>query len=76
MDDTRPQAHAFVRARFAAMTGSQRALMALQMFETAQQIVLSSLPPDLNEAQRRRELCRRFYGDALAQAAFSKPAEE
>lgn len=74
MNDTSPEIEAFLRARYAAMTGSQRALMALQMFETAQQIVLSSLDPALSEAQRRRELCRRFYGDELALAAFAEPA--
>ena len=70
MNDTSAETAALVKARFAAMTPSQRALMALQMFETAQQIVLSSLPPGLGEDQRRRELCRRFYGEALARAAF------
>jgi hypothetical protein len=52
------------------MTGSERALMALQMFETAQLVVLSSLDSSLSEDQRQRELCRRFYGDELARAAF------
>ena len=47
--------------------------MALQMFETAQQIVLSSLDPGLSEIERRRELCRRFYGAELARAAFPEP---
>ena len=70
MSDTSAETEAFVKARFAAMTPSQRALMALQMFETAQQIVLSSLPPGLGEDRRRRELCRRFYGEALTRAAF------
>ena len=70
MNDTSPETEVFLRARYTAMTGSERALMALQMFETAQQIVLSSLDPALSEYQRRRELCRRFYGDELAQAAF------
>ena len=70
MNDTNAETAAFVKARFAAMTPSQRALMALQMFETAQRIVLSSLPPGLDEGQRRRELCRRFYGESLARAAF------
>ena len=74
MNDTHPQTEAVLRARFAAMTGSDRALMALQMFETAQQIVLSSLASDLTHDQRRRELCRRFYGDALALAAFPESA--
>ena len=61
---------ALLTARFAAMTGAERLLMALQMFETAQQIVLSSLSPDLDETGRRRELVRRFYGDEMAQRAF------
>lgn len=70
MNDTSPEIEAFLTERFAAMSGSDRALMAMQMFETAQRIVLSSLDPALSEHQRRRELCRRFYGDELALAVF------
>jgi hypothetical protein len=70
MNDTHPEVEALLEARYAAMSGSERALMALQMFETAQQIVLSSLDPALGERERQRELCRRFYGDELARAAF------
>lgn len=73
MDDTSPETEAFLTARFAAMSGSQRAFMALQMFETAQQIVLSSIDPALSERERRRELCRRFYGNELARAVFPEP---
>ncbi len=73
MNDTSPEVEAFLSARYAAMSGSQRALMALQMFETAQQIVLSSLDPALSEPDRRREPCRRFYGDELARAVFPEP---
>jgi hypothetical protein len=70
MNDTDPEIELFLEKRFAAMTGAERALMALQMFETAQKIVLSSLDPSLDERSRRRELCRRFYGDELARAAY------
>ncbi len=70
MNDTSPETETFLKDRYASMTCSERALMALQMFETAQQIVLSSLAPGLGENERRRELCRRFYGEALASAAF------
>lgn len=73
MNDTSPEIEAVLRARYASMNGSDRALMALQMFETAQQIVLSSLAPGLTQHQQRREMCRRFYGDALAQAAYPEP---
>ncbi len=75
MNDTSPDIEALLTERFAAMTGSARALMALQMFETAQKIVLSSLDPALGEAARRRELVRRFYGDVLAQQVFPEPLE-
>jgi hypothetical protein len=70
VNDTSPEIEAALAARYAAMSGSDRALMALQMFETAQQIVLSSLAQGLSESERRRELCRRFYGEELAQTAF------
>lgn len=73
MNDTSPETEALLQARYLAMSGSERALMALEMFETAQQIVLSSLDPGLSEIERRRELCRRFYGDELAHAAFPEP---
>lgn len=70
MDDTSPAIEALLARRFAAMTGAQRMLMALEMFETAQLVVLSSLDPQLGENERRRELVRRFYGDELARTAF------
>ena len=75
MNDTSPEIEAPLKARYAEMSGSERALMALQMFETGQQIVLSSLDPALSDHQRRRELCRRFYGDALARVAFPEPQQ-
>lgn len=70
MNDTSPAIEQLLERRYAAMSGSERALIALQMFETAQRIVLSSLPEGLSESARRRELCRRFYGAELARRAF------
>lgn len=70
MRDTSAEADRRVGELFAAMSGTQRVLMAAQMFETAQQIVLSSLPAGMDETSRRRELCRRFYGAELARKAF------
>ena len=70
MTDTSPAIDAWLCERYAAMSGSERALMALQMFETAQHIVLSSLAEGMGERDRRRELCRRFYGDDLARRAY------
>ena len=70
MNDTLPAIDALLRERYTSMSGSERALMAMQMFETARHIVLSSLAEDMDELGRRRELCRRFYGDDLARRAY------
>ena len=70
MNDTSAKFELLLKERYSAMSGGERALMALQMFETAQRIVLSSLPEGLSEAARRRELCRRFYGEELARRVF------
>jgi hypothetical protein len=72
MRDTARDVGALVRERYAGVGPSQRALMALQMFETAQRVVLSSLPPSLDAYERKRELCRRFYGSELADKAFPR----
>lgn len=42
MKDTSPEIEALLEARYAAMSGSGRVLIAMEMFETAQQIVFSS----------------------------------
>ena len=76
MSDTSPSIDALMRDLYAAKSGSERALMALQMFETAQRIVLSSLPPGLSERESRRELCRRFYGEELARKAYPGEQEQ
>ena len=68
--DTTPAFEDLLRERYGAMTGSERGLMALEMFETAQRVVLSSLSGVLDERARRRELCRRFYGEELARRVF------
>ena len=67
---TSPAFEALLSQHYAAMSGTARALMALQMFETAQLIVLSSLPEGAGELDRKRELCRRFYGEELARRAY------
>jgi hypothetical protein len=43
-------------------SGEEKLLMALKMFETARDIVISSLPKNLSDKQLRKELFLRFYG--------------
>jgi hypothetical protein len=62
MNDTTPEIEKMVRDRYMQMTGEQRFLIGIEMFDTARAIVLSSLPKGLSEKEKRRHLCERFYG--------------
>lgn len=59
--DTSPGIERMVAARFRAMSGTERFVIGIQMFETARRLALASLPRDISELERRRLLCRRFY---------------
>ena len=48
-----------------ALSGEVRFMMGAQMSESAREMVKASLPPGLSEAEQRRQLFERFYGDEL-----------
>lgn len=70
MDDTTLEIKNYVRERYAQMSGAQRMLIGNQMFESARALVLASLPRNLSDEERRRRLCERFYGAAVAAQAY------
>ena len=61
MNDTSPEIEKLVRERYMQMSGEERFLIGLQMFETARTIALSALPQNATEDEKRRHLCERFY---------------
>lgn len=65
MTDTPPEIAEMVRARLMARSGEERFRMGVEMFEAARRMVLASLPPDLSEAERKRQLFERLYGTPL-----------
>ncbi len=67
--DTTPEFEKLVRERFLALAPAERVSMCADMFETARALVEASLPAGLDAIERRRRICRRFYGD-LADKAF------
>lgn len=71
MNDTAPQVKAIVQQRYRQMTGEQRMLIAMQMFESARKIVLSSFPENISAQEKRHLLCKRFYPE-FADKAFPK----
>jgi hypothetical protein len=65
MNDTPPEISEMVRARLMALSGEERFLMGIRMFDAARRMVLASLPPGLSEQERKSQLFARFYGELL-----------
>lgn len=69
MNDTAPEIAEYVRKRYFAMSSEERFLIGIRMFDTARAVAEASIPVDLPEPDRRREICRRFY-PSLAERVF------
>ena len=81
MNDTSREVEALLKVRYAAMSRSDRALMALQMFESAQQIVLSSEPgmPSVSESSHGKAELRMGWSQGCGepnQAIHGRQAEQ
>jgi len=59
--DTSPEVARLVAERFRAMSGRERFMIGVQMFESARALALASLRPDASHNELRRHLCARFY---------------
>jgi hypothetical protein len=62
MTDTPPEVKRIMREKLMALSGEERFVIGAEMFESAREMIKASLPADLSEAQRLRELFRRTYG--------------
>ena len=65
LTDTSPEFAEMVRVRLMALSGAERFVMGVRMFEAARRMALASLPADLTEPERKRLLFDRFYGERL-----------
>lgn len=65
MNDTPPEIAELVRTRLMEKTGAERFRMGVESFEAARRMVLASLPKDLSEAEKKRQLFQRIYGFPL-----------
>jgi len=63
MNDTAPEIQDMIDDIYKNKTGEEKLLIALSMFETARELVISSLPNNLSDKELRKELFLRFYGD-------------
>jgi hypothetical protein len=71
MNDTSPEIAAMVQERLMQKSGAERFRMGVDMFEAARRMVLASLPAELSEAERKRQLFARVYGFPLPSAMLA-----
>lgn len=57
--------------RWLKKTPQERAGFALSMFSSARQIILASMPKNLSEAEQKRFIYERTYGEPLPEDFFT-----
>ena len=72
MNDTTPEIQEKIDYIYRNKTGEEKLLIALSMFETARELVISSLPNNFSEKELRRELFLRFYGNDFSKSEKEK----
>ena len=75
MNDTHPEVAVRFRELMMGKTGQERLLMGCSMYDTAKEIVRSSIynrRPGITEADMRREIFLRFYGQDFSRAEREK----
>ena len=75
MNDTHPEMKVRFRNLMMSKTGQERLLMGCSMYDTAKEIVRSSINnnyPGITPAEMRREIFLRFYGHEFSQTDREK----
>jgi hypothetical protein len=73
MNDTPPEVEKLYREMIMSRTPEERMQMAFSMMATGRQLILSSLPEGLSEAEKRRQLFERMYADELRAGTLENP---
>jgi len=76
MDDTTPEVRQLLAQRYQALKPEERVRLCLDMYDFARSLVEASLPPGLDERERRRRICGHFYGVELANRVFPSMKKE
>jgi len=63
--DTPPEIERMIRDKIMALSGEERFIMGALMFDSAREMVKASLPRGLSEAEQRRQLFKRRYGNEI-----------
>jgi hypothetical protein len=73
MNDTPPEVEKLYRDMIMSRTPEERMQMAFSMMATGRQLILSSLPEGLSDAEKRRQLFERMYADELRAGTLENP---
>ena len=68
MTDTRPEIERLVREKLMARSGEERFVIGAQMFDAAREMICASFPAGLSDAEVKRRLYERVYGETLPPA--------
>ena len=74
LTDTSTEVAQLVHDRLMALSGAERFRMGVDMFDAARRMVLASFPAELTDAERKRRLFERFYGEPLPSQAEICPS--
>lgn len=75
MKDTTPEMEEMYYKKIMSFSPQERLMMACDMYTTAKKLVISSLPKDLTEAEKRVEVFLRFYGNDFSEEEKAKRIE-
>lgn len=70
MKDTSPEVNAIMYKRLMELSGEERMNMGFSMITSAKEMILASLPKDLSEAERKKMLYERLYGENMPEELF------
>lgn len=63
MEDTTPEIKQKFYEILMSRTEEERFVMCAEMFESAKEIIISQLPPELSENRRNQLICEKLYGE-------------
>ncbi len=72
MNDTAPEIEKIQFEMMMKMSANERIAMACEMFMSARELFLRSLPKDLSEMEVKKQLYYRTYGEYLPDDFFKK----
>ena len=65
MEDTTPEIKTVYRQMIMSRTEAERFIMCAEMFETARELAIAAMPKNLSEADQKRYIYQRLYGEPL-----------